>query len=223
MLQNLDHYGSNFMPRANASLKEIYTQKTALIFHKGKPISVLDRDIYFVQQGIVQLSSFDSEGNYFFLGLIMPSMPFGLTLTCVDPYDAIALSNVSLIRFTVAEVENYLDLNRLFTCGLNLRVQQSEAIHSILCSPNISEKLYRFLVFLCEEIGEPVENGIRVKVRFTHQHLASSIGASRVTVTRILQRFQQHSIITLDKKRHIVMNSSNNSPLSSTSVVRSIY
>jgi CRP-like cAMP-binding protein len=211
MLQILDRPGSNFIPRASVSLKEIYTQKTALIFHKGKPISVLDRDIYFVQQGIVQLSSFDSEGNYFFLGIVLPSMPFGLTLTSVEPYDAVALSNVSLIRFTVAEVEDYVDLN--------LRLQQSEAIHSILCSRSISEKLHRFLVFLCGEIGEPVENGTRIKVRFTHQHLASSVGTTRVTATRILQRFQQNGIITLDEKRHIVMNSA----LTNTSIVRSLH
>jgi CRP-like cAMP-binding protein len=219
MLQILNRPGSNFMPRTNVSLKDIYTQKTALIFHKGKSISVLDRDIYFVQQGIVQLSSFDSEGNYFFLGIVLPSMPFGLTLTSVEPYDAVALSNVSLIRFTVAEVEDYVDLNRLLMCGLNLRLQQSETIHSILCSRNISEKLHRFLVFLCGEIGEPVENGTRIIVRFTHQHLANSIGTTRATITRILQRFQQNGIITLDKKRHIVMNSA----LTSTSIVRSLH
>jgi CRP-like cAMP-binding protein len=206
MLQILDRLDSNFIPRARVSLEEIYKQKTALIFHKGKPIPMLDRDVYFVQQGIVQLSSIDSEGNYFLLGIIVPSMPFGLTLTSIEPYDAVALSNVSLVRFTVAEVENYSDLNRLLMCGLNLRLQQSEAIHSILCSRNISEKLYRFLAFLCGEIGEPVENGTRVKVRFTHEHLATSIGATRVTVTRILQKFQRDGIITFDEKRHVVMN-----------------
>jgi CRP-like cAMP-binding protein len=219
MLQILDRPSSNFTPRTGVSLKEIYRQKTALIFQKGKSIPVLSRDIYIVQQGIVQLSSFDSEGNYLFLGIIVPSMPFGLTLTSVEPYDVVALSNVSLIRFTIAEVEDYSDLNRLLMCGLNLRLQQSEVIHSILCSRNTSEKLYRFLIFLCGEIGEPVENGIRVKVRFTHQHLANSIGSTRVTVTRILQKFQQDGIITLDRKRHVVMNSA----LTSNSVMRSLH
>jgi CRP-like cAMP-binding protein len=206
MLQILDRPGSNFMPKASISLEEIYKQKTALIFHKGKPIPMLDRDIYFVQQGIVQLSSFDSEGNYSLLGIILPSMPFGLTLTSVEPYDAVALSNVSLIRFTVAEVEDYFDLNRLLMCGLSLRLQQSEAIQSILRSRSVGEKVYHFLVFLCREIGEPVEKGTRLKVKFTHQHLANAIGTNRVTTTRILQKFQQDGIITFDEKRHVVMN-----------------
>jgi CRP-like cAMP-binding protein len=206
MLQILDRPNSNVMPRATISLEEIYKQKTALICHKGKSIPMLDRDVFFVQQGIVQLSSFDSEGNDILLGIISPSMPFGLPLTSVEPYHATALSNVSLIRFTISEIEQYLDLSRLVMRGLDMRLQQSEAIHSILCSRHISEKLYGFLVLLCREIGEPVGNGTRLKVRFTHQHLASTIGTTRVTITRMLQRFQQDGTIVLDEKRHIIMN-----------------
>jgi CRP-like cAMP-binding protein len=206
MLQILDRSSSNVMPRATISLEEIYKQKTVLIYHKGKTIPLIDRDIYFVQQGIIQLSSFDSEGNDILLGIISPSMPFGLPLTSVDPYHAVALSNVSLMRFTVTEVEQYFDLSRLVMRGLDMRLQQSEAIHSILCSRHISEKLHRFLVLLCKEVGEPVANGTRLKVRFTHQHLASTIGTTRVTITRMLQRFQQNGTIVLDEKRHIIMN-----------------
>jgi CRP-like cAMP-binding protein len=208
MLQVLDRPNSNVMPRATISLEEIYKQKTVLIYHKGKSIPMLDRDIFFVQQGIVQLSSFDSEGNDILLGIISPSMPFGLPLTSVEPYHAVALSNVSLIRFTVAEVEQYFDLSRLVMRGLDMRLQQSEAIHSILCSRHISEKLFRLLELLCREIGEPVSNGTRLKVRFTHQHLASTIGTTRVTITRMLQKFQQDGTIMLDEKRHIIMSSS---------------
>jgi CRP-like cAMP-binding protein len=208
MLQTLDHPSSNVMPRVTISLEEIYKQKTVLIYHKGKNISMIDRDIYFVQQGIVQLSSFDSEGNDILLGIISPSMPFGLPLTSINPYHAVALSNVSLVRFTIAEVEQYFDLSRLVMRGLDMRLRQSEAIQSILCSRHINEKLHRFLVLLCREVGEPVGSGVRLKVRFTHQHLASTIGTTRVTITRMLQKFQQDGTIALDEKRHIVMNPS---------------
>jgi CRP-like cAMP-binding protein len=194
------------MPRATMSLEDLYRQKTVLIYHKGKDIPLFDQDIFFVQQGIVQLSSYDSEGNDVLLGLVSSAMPFGLPLTSVEPYHAIALGNVSLIRFSITEVEQYFDLNRLVLRGLDMRLQQSEAIQSILCSRHIKEKLYRFLLLLCREVGEPVSNGTRLKVRFTHQHLASTIGTTRVTITRMLRIFQQDGIILLDDKRHIVMN-----------------
>jgi CRP-like cAMP-binding protein len=206
MLQIIERPSINTIPRATVSLEELCKQRTTLIYHKGKSIPLFDRDIYFVQQGIVQLSSFDSEGNDILLGLVSAAMPFGLPLTLVEPYNAVALSNVSLVRFTITEVEQYFDLNRLVLRGLDMRLQQSEAIQSILCSRHIKEKLYRFLSLLCREIGEPVENGIRLKVRFTHQHLASTIGTTRVTITRMLQKFQQDGTIALDDRRHIVMD-----------------
>jgi CRP-like cAMP-binding protein len=206
MLQLLDRPDTNVTPRSTLSLEDLYRQKTVLIFHKGKNIPLLDQDIFFVQQGIVQLSSYDSEGNDVLLGLVSSAMPFGLPLTLVEPYQAIALSNVSLIRFSINEVEQYFDLNRLVLRGLDMRLQQSEAIQSILCSRHIKEKLYRFLVLLCREVGEPVGDGTRLKVRFTHQHLASTIGTTRVTITRMLRKFQQDGVILLDERRHIVMD-----------------
>jgi CRP-like cAMP-binding protein len=206
MLQLLERPDTSVIPHSTLSLEDLYRQKTVLIYHKGKNIPLLDRDIFFVQQGIVQLSSFDSEGNDTLLGIVSSAMPFGLPLTSVEPYHATALSNVSLIRFSIAEVEQYFDLNRLVMRGLDMRLQQSEAIQSILCSRHIKEKLYRFLVLLCREVGEPVNDGIRLKVRFTHQHLASTIGTTRVTITRMLRTFQRDGIISLDDKRHIVIN-----------------
>jgi CRP-like cAMP-binding protein len=206
MLQIIERPGANLINRTTVPLDELYRQKTVLIYHKGKSIPLLDRDIFFVQQGIVQLSSFDAEGNDILLGLVSASMPFGLPLTLVEPYHAIALSNVSLIRFSIAEIEQYVDLNRLVLRGLDMRLRQSEAIQYILCSRHIKEKLYRFLVLLCREVGEPVANGTRLKVRFTHQHLASTIGTTRVTITRMLQKFQQNGMISFDEKRHIVVD-----------------
>ncbi len=214
MLQIIERPGANLINRTTVPLDELYKQKTVLIYHKGKNIPLLDRDIFFVQQGIVQLSSFDAEGNDILLGIVSSSMPFGLPLTLVEPYHAIALSNVSLIRFSIAEIEQYTDLNRLVLRGLDMRLRQSEAIQYILCSRHIKEKLYRFLVLLCREIGEPVTNGTRLKVRFTHQHLASTIGTTRVTITRMLQKFQLDGTIILDEKRHIVMDLSKQFSLS---------
>jgi CRP-like cAMP-binding protein len=206
MLKIIEGLNADLINRTSSLFDELYRQKTVLIYHKGKNIPLLDQDILFVQQGIVQLSSFDGDGNEILLGLVSSSMPFGLPLTLVDPYQAIALSNVSMIRFTIAEIEQHIDLNRLILRGLDMRLRQSEAIQYILCSRHIKEKLYRFLLLLCREIGEPVANGTRLKVRFTHQHLASTIGTTRVTVTRILHKFQENDIITIDEKRHIVMD-----------------
>jgi CRP-like cAMP-binding protein len=197
------------LPYADRTLEELYRQKNFLHYRRGKEIPLLKQDVLLVQQGIVQISTFDAEGNDILLALASPSMPFGLPLTFVDPYFATALTNVVLIRFTVAEIEQYFDLNRLILRGLDLRLQQSEAIQSILGSRHIQERLYRFLLLLSKEIGEPVADGIRLTARLTHQHLASTIGTTRVTVTRMLGKLQESGTIKFDSTRHMVVVASN--------------
>jgi CRP-like cAMP-binding protein len=206
MLQIVERPGTNLIDWTTVPFDELYRQKTVLVYRKGNRIPLFDLDILFVQQGTVQLSSFDAKNNDISLGLVSSDMPFGLPLTLVEPYHAIALSTVSLVRFSISEIEQYAELNRLVMRGLDMRLRQAEAIQSILSSRHIKEKLYRLLVLLCREIGEPIATGTRLKVRFTHQHLASTIGATRVTITRMLQSFQQEGVITLDENRHIVMD-----------------
>ncbi len=205
MLLNVPHPEVFRFPRADRQLEELYQHKKALNYPKGKEIPLFKQDILLVQQGIVYISTFDDEGNSMLLALASSSMPFGLPLTFVDPYIATALTNVSLLRFTASEIDQYFDLNRLILRGLDQRLQQSEAIQSVLGTRHIQERLYRFLLLLSREIGEPVADGMRITARLTHQQLASTIGTTRVTVTRILGKLQGNGKIKFDSNRHLVV------------------
>ncbi len=205
MLSTLPHSEVSRLHYAQRTWQEVYQQKKALNYQKGQEIILFEEDILLVKQGIVDISTCDDEGNSVLLALALANMPFGLPLTTVEPYVASALTNVSLIRFTVAEIDQYFDLNRLILRGLDQRLQQSEAIQSILGSRHIHERLYRFLLLLSREIGEPVAGGMRLSTRLTHQQLASTIGTTRVTVTRILGKLQSIGKIRFDGNRHMVV------------------
>jgi CRP-like cAMP-binding protein len=60
-------------------------------------------------------------------------------------------------------------------------------------------------VLLGQEVGQPVPNGTRLNVRLTHQQLASTIGTTRVTVTRLLSQLQEAGLLKMDGSRHIVL------------------
>jgi CRP-like cAMP-binding protein len=194
------------LPSADRTVEELYQQKNHLHYRRNQEIPLLQQDILIVQQGIVQISTFDADGNVVLLALASASMPFGLPLTFIDPYFATALTNVSLMRFTVAEIDQHVALNRLVLRGIDRRLQQSEAIQLILGNRHIQERLHQFLLLLSREIGEPVADGIRLTARLTHQHLASTIGTTRVTVTRTLSRMQDSGLIRFDKTRHMVVS-----------------
>jgi CRP-like cAMP-binding protein len=213
MLLNLPRPEVFRFPCADRQLEELYQHKNFLNYQKGKEIPLFQKDVLLVQQGIVRISTLDDEGDSILLALASSSMPFGLPLTSVEPYIATALTNVSLLRFTAAEIDQYFDLNRLILRGLDQRLQQSEAIQSILGGRHIQERLYRFLLLLGKEIGEPVAGGMRITARLTHQQLASTIGTTRVTVTRVLGKLQGSGKIKFDNNRHMVVAAPQNNIL----------
>jgi len=61
------------------------------------------------------------------------------------------------------------------------------------------------LLLLKQEIGQPVDQGTRLTVRLTHQHLANAISTTRVTVTRLMGKLQQEGWLVVDKQRHIII------------------
>ncbi|MEN9247992.1 MAG: helix-turn-helix domain-containing protein, partial [Gloeomargarita sp. GMQP_bins_69] len=69
----------------------------------------------------------------------------------------------------------------------------------------VQERLRHLLLLLMQEVGQPVEQGVRLEVRLTHQSLANAIGTSRVTCTRLLGRFQDWGWITWGPDRHLVI------------------
>jgi CRP-like cAMP-binding protein len=62
---------------------------------------------------------------------------------------------------------------------------------------------------LRNELGESVSTDrTRIAYKFTHQQLASAIGTTRVTVSRMMTHFQTKGYIELDRHRHLILDNS---------------
>ncbi|MEN9221521.1 MAG: Crp/Fnr family transcriptional regulator, partial [Thermostichus sp. BF3_bins_97] len=84
-------------------------------------------------------------------------------------------------------------------------LRQTEALLALAGRRRVEDRLRQLLSLLAGELGSPTAAGIRINVRLTHQDLANAIGTTRVTITRLLNRFRQQGWITLDKHRHLVI------------------
>jgi len=51
---------------------------------------------------------------------------------------------------------------------------------------------------LADLYGEEGPNGTKIRIRLTHEQIASMTGTSRVTVTRTLKRWRKEEIIAMD-------------------------
>jgi CRP-like cAMP-binding protein len=69
------------------------------------------------------------------------------------------------------------------------------------------ERLKGLLSLWRDEVGESLPNAqTRIGYKFTHQQLASAIGMTRVTVSRMMAQFQAKGFMTLDRHRHPILD-----------------
>lgn len=182
-------------------IKELPLQQ----FQKGNEISVLDSEIWQVYRGVVELSRIQQDGSEVISGWITANGIFGNLNTNSTLYRAVSLSDVYAKRYSAQDVVRHTSLARQFLAQLSDRLVKSQQLLIILAISRVEDRLRQLLLMLQQEIGQPGVDGMRLQVRFTHQHLAEAIHTTRVTVTRILGDFQSQGLIYFDHKRHIVI------------------
>lgn len=186
-------------------LEELYQGRSLYPYTSGQTIDMKPDEIWVVCRGVVQLGTLYDSGDESLLGLACSSMPFGLSLTLIRPYQAIALSDVDLMRLTLAEVEQSPALAQGIFRHVARRLQQTEAILAMVGYRRVEDRLRHLILLLTQQVGQPCEAGTRVGVRLTHQQLANAIGTTRVTVTRLLTQLREEGWIMIDRQRHLVV------------------
>jgi PAS domain S-box-containing protein len=168
-------------------------------YAKGEIVPLKPQTICLVCQGLVKLSTFSENCKEVLMGLAGNSMVFGSTLTALQIYQAIAMSDVQLVYIPLDHINNSHQLSHLILPKITQRLKQTETLLLIAGQPRVKNRLWELLLLLKREIGEPVEGGVRLGVRLTHEDLASACCTTRVTVTRLLTQLMQSGHITLDK------------------------
>lgn len=174
-------------------------------YEKGEAISLLNTGIWQVYRGVVQLSKIDISGKEIILGWATPNHAFDNRNNKSLTYHAQAMSDVYLRCLTPQYLKIYPQLISELIAKLSYRLIKTEQLLAITAIKRVEERLWELLVMLQEEMGQPVLKGTRLTVRFTHQNLANVIGATRVTVTRVLGDFQNKNWIEFDRDRHIII------------------
>jgi CRP-like cAMP-binding protein len=186
---------------------ELERDRRLHFFGKGQIIPLLPQGIWQVHQGLIQLTMLSANGDEVLLGWAGEGNFFGLWLTILQAYNATAVSNVHLKWFSVKEIEGSPRISQGIALQLKQRIQQSEALLAIAGQRHVEERLKQLLLLLKQEMGQPVPDGTRLNIRLTHQHIASAISTTRVTITRLLSKLQRQGWIILDRDRHIVIPS----------------
>jgi CRP-like cAMP-binding protein len=66
------------------------------------------------------------------------------------------------------------------------------------------DRLTHLLLELAEQYGEPGAEGVRLRIRLSHQDLASIIGSTRETVTGVLGELQGEGLVRVGRKKILI-------------------
>jgi PAS domain S-box-containing protein len=174
-------------------------------FNQGELIPLNPKVLYYLTQGLVKLTTFTTQNKEMLIGVVRPGTPFGAYLTALPIYQAIALSNVKAVPISLNEVASSPYLGQLMLARTTQRLRQTEMLLTIQGEQSVESSLSQLLELLAAEIGESMEQGIRLSVRLTHEDLASACGSTRATITRLLGKLERKGKIMLDDKRHIIL------------------
>ncbi|AKG23408.1 Crp/Fnr family transcriptional regulator [Calothrix sp. 336/3] len=150
-----------------------------------------------IERGAVRTLTWSEDGTFITLGYWGAGDLVGYPLSRVKPYQIECLTSVE-VTLVPPHLWNQ-DVNALLT-----HIQQAEELLSIVHRKPISLRLWQFLTWLGEKFGRNVEQGKLIDLNVTHQEMAEVLNTTRVTVTRLLQQFEEEGNLLRHKRRMIL-------------------
>jgi len=200
-------------PRATGSsdgfrelLETSYQKRSLVHVSAGSGVPLLRDHIWLVVRGMVKLTALTIHGDEMVLGLAGANEPFGDPLAGVEAYSALALADSDLLCLPVREIHGNPALAVAMLQAVSQRYRQSQSLLGLMGLRRVEERLRGFLEMLASEYGQPCAQGLRLNVRLTHQELASALGTTRVTVTRVLGALREEGWLQLDGQRRLVLS-----------------
>ena len=200
-------------PRAKESsdgfrelLETSYQKRSLVHVSAGSGVPLLRDHIWLVVRGMVKLTALTIHGDELVLGLAGANEPFGDPLVGVEAYSALALADSDLLCLPVREIHGDPALAVAMLHAVSQRYRQSQSLLGLMGLRRVEERLRGFLELLASEYGQPCAEGLRLNVRLTHQELASALGTTRVTVTRVLGALREEGWLQLDGQRRLVLS-----------------
>lgn len=153
----------------------------------------LERDaILEVREGIVAQTVIHADGTEVLLGLCGPGQ-----LLIGHPDDSCCLQLLAHTdaRVTIRGWSAAADQPH-FAERLRARLRQVEAWSAMGARHYLDQRVIGILGLLGEQFGRPQDGGLLIDVRITHAQLATAVGATRTTVTRILGELRARNLLT---------------------------
>ena len=177
-------------------LQQLIIREDLHLFAAGDKLPA--ESCWLIVRGAVKILSRNEDRKIMTLGYWGAKDIVGQPLSNLNPYHMYCLTCVEAICIP-------LDSLPKFSADIINRVQQQMVWMCIVRTKLVSERLLLLLQWLAAKFGRPVAQGQLIDLRLTHREIASTIGTNRVTITRIINKFEQQGIIFRPKQHYIIL------------------
>lgn len=200
----------------DVQLKELERRCRSRQFARGTPIYLPADEadgVLLMAQGRAKICSFTEEGKQAILAFIEPGELFGeLALLGEAEREeyAEALEKSSVVLIPRDVMQHLVEANPHVSMGITklfgLRRRRIERRLKYLLFRSNRERLIHLILELSEQYGLGTAEGIELKIKLSHQDLASVIGSTRETVTVLLGELQTEGLLKLARRKIVVVD-----------------
>lgn len=186
----------------------LLTPPTATELHQLNDIRVIKRHqllpsrhdiLWQIERGVVRTTTVTENGMLIVLGYWGVGDIVGHAMSQLGAYQIECLTEVEASVLPQAQWSQVVD-------ALLEHIQQVQELLKIVHQNPAQHRLWQFLSFLAQKFGVEVEQGQLISLNLSHQAIGETINATRVTVTRLLQKFEDGGLLLREKKQLILLH-----------------
>lgn len=176
------------------TLPSMLTQR---IFSRREMIPPRHDTLWRIDRGAIRTFTWSEQGTLIVLGYWGRGDIVGHPLTRIQPYQIECLTSVETTMLPTKLWHEALE-------AMLGHIQQTEELLSIVHRKPVSLRLWQFLEWLGKKFGRDVEQGQLIDLSITHQEIAEVINTTRVSVTRMLQQFEDEGLLMRHQRQLII-------------------
>ncbi len=178
----------------NPTLPSMRSQR---IFSRREMIPPRQDVLWKIDRGAVRTYTWSEQGTLIALGYWGKGDVVGYALSRITPYQIECLTSVETTIIPVKFWDEVME-------AMLAHIQQTEELLSIVHRKPVSLRLWQFLNWLGQKFGRNVDRGQLIDITITHQEIAEVINTTRVSVTRMLQQFEEEGILLRHQRQLII-------------------
>lgn len=168
-------------------------------FYQKRSFLPVRQDCYWrIHSGVVRTYTYLNDSSIVVYGLWGEG---DIISPLLSKSDSLQMECITDVRISPLYLDQLMEVNQ----ALVNQTHELQELMTIKQYRPVNTALMELLKWLGSKFGHSTKNGISIELRLTHQQIAETLGITRVTVTRLLNTFEQEGSIDRSSNAKIIL------------------